>query len=142
VHAHHTALAVLTAGALTLGAAGTATAKAATCKPPRTGYQSCLRVLYKPRATGIAKQVRVTATVVHTVDACPHRIARRTVVITRDGEELARVRRAGHCAKRVVTWRARFPAARTGAWALRTGDTVTAAWSGVRRTSSVEIQPG
>jgi hypothetical protein len=132
---------VLTAGALSLGAAGTATAKPATCKPPRTGYQSCLRVLYKPGATDVAEHVRVTATVVRTVDACPHRTARRTVVITRDGEELARVRRTGRCAKHVVTWRARFPTARTDAWALRTGDTVTAAWSGVRRTSSVEIQP-
>lgn len=139
--AHHTALAVLSASALTLGAASIATAKPATCKPPRTGYQSCLSVRYEPGATDVVERVRVTATVVRKVGACPRRPARRTVVITRDGDELARIRRAGRCARGLVTWRVRFPATRTRAWALRTGDTVTAAWSGVRRTNSVEIQP-
>jgi hypothetical protein len=145
VPAHRRALAVLTTGALALGAAPAAAApsaaKPATCKAPHAGYQSCLRVRYKPAKTDAVEQVRVTATLVRDAGACPHRTARRALVITSAGDELATVRRAGHCAKGVVTWRAQFSSGRTGAWDLRAGDTVTATWSGVRRTSSVRIQP-
>jgi hypothetical protein len=132
---------VLTAGALALGATSSAEAKPAACKPPRAGYQSCLHVLYKHGKNDAVEQVRVTATLVRDVDACPRRTARRTVVITRDGDELAGVRRAGRCAEGVVTWRVQFPAGRTRGWNLHAGDSVTAAWSGVRGSSSVAIQP-
>lgn len=134
---------MLTAGALALGAASTAPAKPkpAKCKAPRTGYQSCLRVLYKSGPGDVVEQVRVTTTLMRDVGACPRRTARRTAVITRDGDELTTARRAGRCAKGVVTWRATFTAGRTTGWELRGGDTITAAWSGVRMTNSVSIQP-
>jgi hypothetical protein len=123
VPTHRTSLAVLTTGVLALGAGSAAAAKPAPCRAPDTGYQSCLRVLYKPGKAGAVEHVRITATLV------------------RDGDELATVRRAGRCAKGVMTWRVQLDTGRTRGWELRAGDTVTASWSGLRRTSSVRIQP-
>jgi hypothetical protein len=141
VHTHRTALAVLTTGAFALGAGSATAAKPATCRAPDTGYQSCLRVLYKPGKAGAVEHVRVTATLVRDAGTCPRRTTRRTLVMTRDGDELATVRRAGRCARGVVTWRVELAGGSTRGWKLRAGDTVTASWSGLRRTSSVRIQP-
>jgi hypothetical protein len=135
----------LTTAALALGSAAAAAAKPkpAPCPAPDSGFQSCLRVLYKSSADGSVDDVRVTATLLRRVDRCPRVTAsRRLVLRRRDGDRLARVRRAGHCRNRIVTWRATFSSDETAAWAMREGDTVDAGWSGVNRKASVEISGG
>jgi hypothetical protein len=143
VSRHRTALAALTAGAIALGAASTAPAKPepARCKAPKTGFHSCLSVLYKHGAGELVEQVRVSATLLRRVADCPRRTGRRTVVLTRDGDALATARRAGRCAKGVMSWRVTFATGRTRGWELRDGDTVEAAWTGVPATTAVAIEP-
>lgn len=139
----------LTAGAL--GLAGTAAAAAqasamapkptaSTCPVPDSGFQSCLRVLYKPGEGDRVEDVRMTATLLRRVKRCPARTATRRVTITADdGTRLDGARRPGSCRGGVVSWRTAFSAGETAGWGLRKGDTVHAAWSGVRNPASVEI---
>jgi hypothetical protein len=136
-------LAVLSAGAVGLAAAPAAAAARTTppCVPPKQHFVACLRVLYRQAEGDAVAKVRVTATLLRRVDVCPARSARRTFVLTRDGAELARVRRAGRCRAGVVTWRARFPTGRTRVWRLEPGQRVQGSWSGVRATNRVRIEP-
>jgi hypothetical protein len=143
----HKTLIALTAAALTLAAASTASAKppaASPCRAPAAGFQSCLRVLYKAAPDGSVSDVRVTATVVRRFASCPAAAGRRRVVITRDadGSRLGSARRPGRCHNGVVTWRTTFSAGETAGWALEQGDTIDAAWSGVRNTASVKLTAG
>jgi hypothetical protein len=138
---------VLTAGALALGAADAVHAKSgpapSPCRAPTSGFQSCLRVLYKAAGDGSVDDVRVTATLVRRVASCRGSFARRTLVLSRrDRGRLETARRPGHCRKGVVTWRATYAAGETADWGLRAGDTVDATWSGVRKLASVEIGGG
>jgi hypothetical protein len=146
---HRRTLVALTAGALALGVADAVPAKTAPnraapaatpCKAPATGFQSCLRVLYKTTADGVVDDVRVTATLLRHVETCPARSPKRQVVISLDdGTRLDAARRPGTCRKGVVSWRAGFSAGETAGWELRQGDTVLSEWSGVRNPASVEI---
>jgi hypothetical protein len=121
-------------------AAKRATPAASPCKAPATGFQSCLRVLYKATADGGADDVRVTATLLRRVETCPARSAKRQVVIAlEDGTRLDAARRPGSCRKGVVSWRAGFSPGETAGWELRQGDTVHSEWSGVRNPASVPI---
>jgi hypothetical protein len=134
----------LVTASLALLAAAPATAKQPSgtpCKAPKTGYQSCLRVLYRAADDGSIEHVRATATLLLRVDQCPGRsVAKRRVVISRDGDRLASARPTAKCRKGIVTWRARFPQSGTAAWGLAKGDTVDADWFGVKHASSVEIR--
>jgi hypothetical protein len=133
----------LVTASLALLAAVPATAKQPSgtpCKAPKTGYQSCLRVLYRAAGDGSIENVRATATLLLRVDQCPGRSAKRRVVISRDGDRLASARPTAKCRKGIVTWRVRFPQSDTAAWGLAKGDTVDAAWFSVKHASSVEIR--
>jgi hypothetical protein len=122
---------VLAAGALSLAAAGGASAKRSPCKAPASGFRACLRVLHRPAAAGPVANVRVTATLLRRVDRCPRTVARRRVVLTRqDGSRLAALRRPGGCHAGVERWVARVPAADTASWGLQVGDRVHARWDG------------
>jgi hypothetical protein len=141
---HHKTLIALTAAAASLAAASTASAKPpapSPCRAPASGYQSCLRVLYKAGPDGSVSDVRVTATVVRRFASCPAAAGRRRVVLTRDadGSRLGSARPSGRCRGGVVTWRSTFSPRATAGWALEQGDTIDAAWSGVRNTASVEL---
>jgi hypothetical protein len=135
----------LTAGALTLGGPAAAAAKApkpaaSPCPVPDTGFQSCLRVLYKAGDGDQVDDVRITATLLRRVKHCPARSAKRRVTVTADdGTRLDGARHPGSCRRGIVSWRAAFGGGETAAWGLREGDTVHAAWSGVRNPASVEI---
>jgi hypothetical protein len=138
---------VLTAGALALGAADAAHAKSgpapSPCRAPDSGFQSCLRVLYKAAGDGTVDDVRVTATLVRRLTSCHGGFANRRLVLRRrDGDRLESARRPGHCKHGIVTWRATFSSAETADWDLHRGDTVDATWSGVRKLASVEISGG
>jgi hypothetical protein len=138
----HKTTVVLLAGAVALLAAAPAPAKdkSAACKAPKSGFQSCLRVLYQAADDGSIQNVRTTATLLLRVDRCPAKGAKRRLVISRDGDTLATARPAGTCRKGIVTWRARFPASDTASWGLAKGDTVDAGWTGVKNASSVKIR--
>jgi hypothetical protein len=134
---------VLIAGSVALAAVVPAAAKqpaASPCKAPKTGFQSCLRVLYQAADDGSIENVRATATLLLRVDQCPAKSAKRRVVISRDGDKLASARPAAKCRKGIVTWRARFPGSDTASWGLAKGDTVDADWAGVKHASSVAIR--
>jgi hypothetical protein len=134
---------VLIAGAVAIAATVPAAAKppaGSQCKAPKTGFQSCLRVLYQAADDGTIENVRTTATLLLRVDECPGRAAKRRVVISRDGDRLASARPTAKCRKGIVTWRVRFPASDTASWGLAQGDTVDADWNGVKHASSVEIR--
>src|SRR3954451_20628256 len=123
---------VLIAGAAALATAAPAPAKQPAgpgpCRAPKSGFQSCLRVLYQVADDGSIQDVRATATLLLRMDRCPGKRAKRRVVISRGGDVLAKARVAGRCRKGVMTWRVRFPKADTAAWALVKGDTVDAQW--------------
>ena len=138
---------VLTAGALALGVADAALAKSGAapspCRAPDSGFQSCLRVLYKAAGDGTVDDIRVTATLVRRRTACHGSFAKRRLVLARrKGDRLESARRPGHCQKGVVTWRATFSSAETTDWNLHRGDTVDATWSGARKLASVAISGG
>jgi hypothetical protein len=138
---HIPTLVALTAAVMAVGPAG-ADAAPSPCKAPASGFQSCLRVLYKTADDGTVQDVRVTATLLRRVAACPVRSGRREVVISRDGEPLGSARRPGSCRTGVITWRSTFSAGETAGWSLRKGDTLESAWSGVRNASAVTLGGG
>jgi hypothetical protein len=145
---HTPTLVALTAAVMALSAAEAGAASSAPdrstraprpCKAPASGFQSCLRVLYTSGTDGSPEDVRVTATLLRRVDACPPRAGKRAVVISRDGERLGSARRPGSCRKGVITWRTAFSAGETAGWALQDGDTIDSAWRGVRNASTVTL---
>jgi hypothetical protein len=147
-------LLALTTGALAL--CGTAAATAGTsasapkptaspCPLPDSGFQSCLRVLYKADDDADEDEgvdaVRMTATLLRRVARCPaHPASRRVTITGDDGTRLDRVRRPGSCRRGIVSWRAAFSTGETAGWNLREGDTVHAMWRGVRNAASVKIR--
>jgi hypothetical protein len=141
---HRKTTALLITGAVALAAVAPASAKRpaanAPCKTPKSGFQSCLRVLYQAGDDGSIADVRTTATLLLRLDRCPAKGAKRRLVISRDGDTLATARPRSTCRKGVVTWRARFPQTETQSWGLAKGDTVDAGWFNVKHASSVEIR--
>jgi hypothetical protein len=105
---------------------------------------ACEQVLYQQAPDGTAQRVRVTAVLLQRVDRCPvnpSRPPRRTVTLTRSGDEtLGTARRAATCRKGVLRWRARFGTGRTKGWNLKPGDSVDGSWTGTTAKTSVRIE--
>lgn len=134
------ALALATSAAEAQTPSGQPKPTASPCPVPDSGFQSCLRVMYKPGEGDSVEDVRMTATLLRRVKRCPARTATRRVTITADdGTRLERVRRPSSCRRGIVSWRSAFSPGETADWDLRKGDTLNAVWSGVRNAASVRI---
>jgi hypothetical protein len=136
------ALAALTAAttiATGVSAAAT-TPRPARCKAPASGFHTCLSVLYTAADDGSVRDARVVATVVERQDACPRRTPTRRLTISSGGRKRATARPDGRCRRGVTTWRATFTPSTTKTWDLWQGETIRAAWAGVKHPSKVKLR--
>jgi hypothetical protein len=75
------------------------------------------------------------------LDRCPAHPGRRTVTLTRSGQDaLGTARRPATCRKGLLRWRARFGIGKTKDWNLEPGDSVDGSWTGSTAQTSVRIE--